>query len=244
MVTAPPFRRAVVFGASGGIGAAIVAGLLERGCDHVFAGCRQPPSVVSQHVSSFPFDLSDADSIARAAALVGADEPPDLIFVATGILHAGPRWGPEKSMRNIEAQRMADVFAVNTIGPAMIARHFLPLLPRKDRGVFAALSARVGSISDNRLGGWHSYRASKAALNMLIRNFAIEMTVRAPESVVVGLHPGTVDSALSQPFQRGVPPGKLFSPAQSAGYLLDVLGRLGPDDSGGHFAWDGERIAF
>jgi NAD(P)-dependent dehydrogenase (short-subunit alcohol dehydrogenase family) len=117
-------------------------------------------------------------------------------------------------------------------------------LPRQGRAVFAALSARVGSISDNRLGGWHSYRASKAALNMLIRNFALEIAHRAPEAIVVALHPGTVDSALSRPFQRGVAPDKLFSPAQSAGYLLDVIDGLTPADGGNLFAWDGARIPF
>jgi NAD(P)-dependent dehydrogenase (short-subunit alcohol dehydrogenase family) len=106
------------------------------------------------------------------------------------------------------------------------------------------LSAKVGSISDNRLGGWHSYRASKAALNMLVRNFAIEMAPRAPEAVIAALHPGTVDSALSKPFQRGVAPDKLFSPAQSAGYLLDVIDGLTPADSGGLFSWDGARIPY
>ncbi|MEZ5744869.1 MAG: SDR family oxidoreductase [Sphingomonadaceae bacterium] len=137
---------------------------------------------------------------------------------------------------------MADVFAVNTIGPALIAKHFLPLLPRDRRAIFAALSARVGSISDNRLGGWHSYRASKAALNMLVRNFAIEVGRNNREAVVVALHPGTVDTSLSDPFQSGVPDDKLFTPAFSAAKLLDVLSSLEPQDSGGHFDWAGKPV--
>jgi NAD(P)-dependent dehydrogenase (short-subunit alcohol dehydrogenase family) len=239
-----PVHRAVVFGASGGIGGAIVAALLERGCARVHAGWRQPPLSADPRIIPFAFDLTDEPSIAAAAHQIAADGPPDFVFVATGMLHGGDGWGPEKSLRGLDGARMADIMAINTVGPALIAKHMLPLLPRKERGVFAALSARVGSIGDNRLGGWHSYRASKAALNMLIQNFAIEMTSRAPEAIIVGLHPGTVDSALSQPFQRGVAPEKLFSPEQSANYLLDVLDGLTPADSGGLFAWDGERITY
>jgi NAD(P)-dependent dehydrogenase (short-subunit alcohol dehydrogenase family) len=243
MTARHPIRRAVIIGASGGIGAAVVAALAGRPeCERIYAGSRQPSQTSHPSIVPFQCDVTKPESIAAAAALVAEEGSPDLIFVGTGVLHAGALWGPEKSMRSIDAARMAEVFAVNSIGPTIIAQHFLPLLPRKQRGVFAALSARVGSISDNRLGGWHSYRASKAALNMLIRNFAIEMASRAPEAVIVGLHPGTVDSRLSAPFQRGVAPEKLFSPAQCAGYLLDVLDGLTPADSGGLFAWDGQQI--
>lgn len=118
----------------------------------------------------------------------------------------------------------------------------LALMPRKERSVFAALSARVGSISDNRLGGWHAYRASKAALNMLVRNYAIEQARRAPGAICVGLHPGTVDTSLSRPFQSGVPEGRLFTPDEAAGYLLDVIDALGPDDSGRCFDWAGKQV--
>ena len=118
----------------------------------------------------------------------------------------------------------------------------LPLMPKVERSVFAALSARVGSISDNRLGGWHAYRASKAALNMLIRNYAIEQARRAPGNICVGLHPGTVDTGLSKAFQGGVAEGKLFSPGQAAGYLLGVVDGLAPEDSGKCFDWAGQAI--
>lgn len=236
-----PIRRAVVFGAGGGIGGAIVAALLARGCATVHAGYRRLPTGTDPRIHPFAFDLRDEASIATAAASI--DGAPDLVFVATGILH-GADWGPEKSARALDAARMAEVFAINSIGPALIAKHLLPLMPRKQRSVFAALSARVGSISDNRLGGWHSYRASKAALNMLVRTLAIETAQRAPEAVLATLHPGTVDSRLSAPFQRGVAPDKLFTPERSAAHLLDVLDGLTPADSGGLFAWDGQRIAF
>ena len=121
-------------------------------------------------------------------------------------------------------------------------KHFLPLMPRDRRAVFAALSARVGSIGDNRLGGWHSYRASKAALNMILKNLSIELARTHPQAVVAGLHPGTVDTALSVPFQKGVAADKLFTADYSASRLLAVLDGLTPADSGGVFAWDGARI--
>jgi NAD(P)-dependent dehydrogenase (short-subunit alcohol dehydrogenase family) len=235
---------AVVFGASGGIGAALVAQLAASG-DHarVHAGARRPPAP-SPGIAPFAFDLEDEASIAAAAQAIAAEGPPALVIVATWVLSAPGGPGPEKSWRAIDPAAMARLFALNTIGPATIARHFLPLLPREGRCVFAALSARVGSIGDNALGGWHSYRASKAALNMLVRNFAIELAARNRDAIAVALHPGTVDTALSRPFQRGVPAERLFAPEVSAAHLLRVIEGLGPSDSGGLFAWDGQRIPY
>ena len=131
---------------------------------------------------------------------------------------------------------------LNTVGPALIAKHVLPLMPREGRSVFAALSARVGSIGDNRLGGWHSYRASKAALNMLVRNFAIEMGRTHKKAAIVGLHPGTVDTELSEPFQKGLPEGQLTDAVEAARNLLRVLDGVSPEDSGEVFDWKGERV--
>ncbi|HQV03181.1 MULTISPECIES: SDR family NAD(P)-dependent oxidoreductase [unclassified Novosphingobium] len=232
---------AVVFGASGAIGRALVARLVESGrFGAVHAGTRGPTTDLPVGAIPFRFDLGDEASIKEAARMV---EAPELVMVATGLLHDEARQiAPEKSWRAIDGSAMAEVFAANAIGPALIAKHFLPLLPRDRRAVFAVLSARVGSIGDNRLGGWHSYRASKAALNMLVRNFAIELARSHPQALAVALHPGTVDSRLSAPFQRGVAPEKLFSPDQAAGHLLDVLPALDPADSGGLFAWDGTRL--
>ena len=139
---------------------------------------------------------------------------------------------------------LARSFQVNAIGPALVAKHFLPRLPKDRPARFAVLSARVGSIEDNRLGGWYGYRASKAALNMLVRSLAIELARTRPLAVCVALHPGTVDTALSRPFQRNVAAQKLFTPAYAAGRLLDVLDGLGPGDSGGFYAYDGTRIPF
>jgi len=227
---------AVIIGASGGIGSAVADALEEEAAFavvHRFA--RSSPG--SGHI-----DVTDEGSIAAAAARVADGPAPTLVFVATGILHAGAR-GPERALKELDATWLAQVYAVNAIGPALVARHFLPLMPRTGRCIFAALSARVGSISDNRLGGWHGYRASKAALNQLIRTIAVEERRRNPASVVVALHPGTVDTSLSKPFQANVAPGHLLDPGRAAVQLLDVLDGLRPPDSGKLFAWDGEEIA-
>jgi NAD(P)-dependent dehydrogenase (short-subunit alcohol dehydrogenase family) len=195
-----------------------------------------PPGVVTGHL-----DLTDEDSIASAAAQAQALGQARLVIVATGILH-GDGIAPEKSWAALRADTLAAVFAINCIGPTMVARHFLPLLPRQGRSVFAALSARVGSIGDNRLGGWHAYRASKAALNMMIRGLSIELARRAPQALCLGLHPGTVDTSLSAPFQGNVAPGGLFAPANAAARLLAVMARATPADSGSVLAWDGSTV--
>lgn len=232
---------AAIFGASGGIGAALVQALVARGHETVWAGARTAPDQFDAPVRPFAFDLTNEASIREAAAMM-TDDPPEIVLVATGVLTLPDGTGPEKSLRQISADAMAQVLLLNTIGPALIARYMLPLLPRDRRAVFAALSARVGSIGDNRLGGWHSYRASKAALNMLLKNFAIELARSHPLAIVAGLHPGTVATGLSAPFQRNVPEAKLFTPEFSVNALLDVLDGLDPQDSGGVFDWQGERI--
>lgn len=165
-----------------------------------------------------------------------------MVIVATGLLHDASGLQPEKTWRALEAGSLERSFRVNSIGPALVAKHCLPLLARDRKSVFAALSARVGSIEDNRLGGWHAYRASKAALNMLIRTLSIELAHRNPTAICVALHPGTVDTALSRPFQRGV--NTLFSPPRAATCLLEVMDDLTSEHSGQLFAWDGQRIPF
>lgn len=229
--------RALVFGASGGIGGAFVAQLRDApGCGEVIAASRSASA-------PWNFQLEDEASIAAVAAAAGAGGPLDLVIVATGVLQA-PGMTPEKSWRALDPAALARGFAVNTIGPALIAKHTLGLLRRDAKSVFACLSARVGSIEDNRLGGWHGYRASKAALNMLLRNFAIELKTRNPRAVCLALHPGTVDTALSAPFQAGVDPAKLQTPERSAGALLRIIDRVGPADSGRLIAWDGATIPY
>ncbi len=226
---------AIVIGASGGIGGAIADALADEGAF----------SVVHRFARSLTgaghIDITDEASIAAAAAIVATGPAPTLVFVATGILHDGPS-GPEKALKELDPAWLAHVYAVNAIGPALVAKHFLPLMPKAGRTVFAALSARVGSISDNRMGGWHGYRASKAALNQLIRNIAIEERRRNSSSIVVALHPGTVDTALSKPFQGNVAAGHLFDAGRAAVQLLDVLDGLRAPDSGKLFAWDGVEV--
>lgn len=234
------WKRAAVFGSSGGIGRALVERLAGKGI-RVLAGSRRGQCPAQANVIPFAFDLDDEEAIARAASEWN-DDPPDLVIVATGVLTLEDGTGPERTFRHLDAGTMARVLQLNTIGPALIAKHVLPLFPRDAPATFAAISARVGSIGDNRIGGWHSYRASKAALNMLIRNFAIELGRTHRQAIAVGLHPGTVDTRLSEPFQSNLPDGQLTSPDQCAENLLAVLQQLTPQDSGKVFDWKGERV--
>ena len=228
----PAGGLAVVVGAGGGIGRA----LLERVQD---AGCFERTLALGRH-SRPALDLTCEDSITAAARHVaGLGLQLRLLVDATGLLH-GAGVEPEKSWRQIDAAQMAQVFAVNAIGPALLMKHFLPLLPRQGKSVFATLSAKVGSIGDNRLGGWYSYRASKAALNQLVRTAAIELQRRQPEALCVALHPGTVDTALSAPFAKaGL---TLQTPAQAAQRLLAVIDGLGTAANGQFFSPDGEAL--
>lgn len=231
-------RHVAVFGAAGGIGGALARHYRDQGAQ-VSGIARRPgpePGMVWYRA-----DFTDEVALAQCAEALCATSPPDLVLVTSGQL-SGPDLAPEKSLRQQNAGAFAQIFEANTIAPALIAKHILPKMRRDGPGVFAALSARVGSIGDNRLGGWHSYRASKAALNMLIRCYAIEMARTHPQTICVGLHPGTVDTSLSAPFQGNVPPDKLFSPAQSAAYLASVISGLTVKQSGQVFDWAGKRI--
>jgi len=216
----------VVIGASGGLGAAFVRALGERP-----AG----PLVLGLGRGSEPaLDLLDEPSIARAAAWVVAQRdanqrPLRLIVDATGWLHGDGRL-PEKSWRQLDAAHLAHNFAVNAIGPALLMKHLLPLLPRQGRAVFATLSAKVGSIGDNQLGGWYGYRAAKAALNQLVRTASIELARSHPQALCVAVHPGTVETGLSAPFSRnGL---TVRPPDEAAARLLGVLSGLTPQRSG------------
>ena len=240
-MTTSPQTSAVVIGASGGIGRALVGALAaSEAYALVFALSRsEPPAPTGIH--TLPIDLGDEATIAAAAEKVAEAGPVGLVVVATGILHRDGV-SPEKTFKALEPAAMAAVFAVNTIGPALVAKHFVPLLARQGRCVFAALSARVGSIQDNRLGGWYAYRASKAALNQILRTLSIEVARSRPAAIVVGLHPGTVASNLSQPFRPDPNAEGVFQPEESAAHLLRVLDSLEAQDTGGVFAWDGTRI--
>lgn len=238
LTTFHPRPNVAIIGASGGIGSALVDLLSADEAMHsitAFARSMSEPDFI---------DITDEDSVARAAELAAANGPLDLVLVATGILHNDEGIQPEKSLRDISRATMEEVFLVNAIGPALVAKHFLPKMRKGAKTVFAALSARVGSISDNYLGGWSSYRASKAALNMLLKTASIEHARRFPDSIVAGLHPGTVDTRLSQPFARNVPANSLFTPEFAAQKLVSVVDGLVASDTGKLFAWDGARIEF
>lgn len=232
-------ERAVVVGASGGIGGAFAIALADNGA--VVHALSRRGVATDARLLAGTIDIEDEASIADAASALRVDGPLDLVVVATGLLHADGI-APEKSYRQLSGASFERYFAVNATGPALVAKHFLPLLRQNRPAVFAALSARVGSIGDNRLGGWHGYRASKAALNMIVKTLAVELARTHPQAACVALHPGTVATDLSQPFQRGVSADKLFSPDTAARHLLDVITRLSASESGCILAWDGTRI--
>jgi len=236
--------RVVVAGSGGGIGRALVDALLERpGVARIYALTRRPDegAAADSRLEQRQVDIGSDDALEALAASMS--EPLDLVIVASGALHS-ETFAPERRSRDLNAATMLEVLRINTVVPALIGKHLLPLLDKRRPAVFAALSARVGSIGDNRLGGWTSYRASKAALNMVLRNFAIEYGRSHPRAIVAGLHPGTVDTELSKPFTGRVPAEQLFTPAHSAACLLDVIDGLKPEDSGGVFAWDGQPIPY
>lgn len=239
-----PLNVAVI-GASGGIGSALVGHFARSSkTARIYALSRSKTSFDHSSVDTGFIDLENEDSIRSAAELVTADEPLDIVIITTGLLHDGEDVQPEKNLTALNAEILRRAFNINTVGPALIAKHFLPHLRRDRKTVFAALSARVGSISDNRLGGWYAYRASKAALNMIIRSASIEIARRNKQAIVVGLHPGTVDTGLSKPFQANVPSGKLFTPAFAAGQLIDVIDQCQSSDTGKLLAWDGQEIPY
>jgi len=240
--------KAAVIGSGGAIGAALIEGLLAQpGVSALYSFGREPALADDPRLHWQFLDIAEQPSIAAAAATV--QEPLDLLIIATGALHGehrGLSFKPEKALSQLDGDSMAMLFALNTIGPALALRYFAGKMRRDAPALMAALSARVGSIGDNRLGGWYSYRASKAALNMVIKTASIELARRAPQLQVVGLHPGTVDSALSGPFQAGLPAQKLFTPQRSAAALLAVAEQLmtaaDPANSGRCFGWDGAVI--
>lgn len=220
--------KALVIGASGSLGQAFCQALrADPNCASVRALSR----------SSAPaLDLEAPASIAEAAAALADEGPYQLILHCAGLLHRDGI-APEKSLAAIEADALQAVFQVNALGPALVLRHFLPLLDKQ--GAMAMLSAKVGSIGDNRLGGWYAYRASKAALNMLIKTAAIELARSKPKARLLSLHPGTVISSLSQPF-RGATAAR---PAeQAAAEMLRVIDALGPKHSGSFHAYDGQPL--
>ncbi|MCR9085274.1 MAG: SDR family oxidoreductase [Rhodobacteraceae bacterium] len=219
--------RALVIGDSGGIGAALRAGLEAR---------PEVTETVGLSRSRDGLDLRAPESFAGAFA--GLAGPFHRVIIATGAL-SGAGTPPEKSLRQITPEAMADQFALNALGPALLLQHVVPLLPRREPAVFAALSARVGSIGDNRLGGWYSYRAAKAALNQIVHSAAIELARTHRQLVCVTLHPGTVATRFTAEYQDR---HNTVSPAAAASNLLGVIDALTPAETGGFFDWSGARI--
>jgi len=220
-----------VIGASGGIGAAVCAALAgDARCGGVARLARREDPA---------FDITDEATVAaRAQAFADEGAQFSLIFDATGALEIdGHR--PEKALRQLDPAVLARAFAVNAIGPALLLKHFSPLMPRQGKCVFASLSARVGSIGDNRLGGWYGYRSAKAALNQILHTAAIEIARKRPEAVCVALHPGTVDTPLTAPYSAG---RATVSPGTAADRLLVVLDGLEAAQTGGFFAYDGAPL--
>jgi len=246
-------RTSFVQGASRGIGLELVRQLLlPPGDGRVIATCREPAEAAGlqalaasnpERLVVVELDVRDEQSVARAAEVV-ARETNELYLIinVSGVLH-GPDFGPEKKLGQVRPEVLRHAFEVNAFGPLLVAKHFHGFLRHRERSVFASLSARVGSISDNRLGGWYAYRGSKAAQNMFTKNLSIELARIAPQAIVVGLHPGTVDTDLSQPFQKNVPTGQLLARSASVQALLEVIDGLDREDSGKIFDFRGKEIA-
>lgn len=218
-------ERALIIGASGGIGRAIAATLSGRGV-----------AVTGLSRSVDGLDVTDETSV--AAALGALKGPFDLVMVTTGALEIGGA-APEKSIRALTAPAMMDQLALNAVGPALVLKHVIRLLPRDRRSVFAALSARVGSIGDNRLGGWISYRAAKAALNQIIRTSAIELARTHPHMVCAALHPGTVRTPFTEKYLAR---HSSVAAKDAARDLLRVIDGLTPAETGGFFDWAGKTV--
>ena len=229
----PDGGQAVVIAAGGTIGNAIADRLEADGrfaVVHRFARSGDPP-----------LDVTDEATIEAAAERVRADgRPLRLLIDCSGFLHDERHGGPEKSYRRIDAEHMAHAFAVNATGPALLMKHFLPLLPREGKAAFATLSAKVGSIGDNRFGGWYAYRASKAALNQLVHSTAIELARRRGEALCVAIHPGTTEGRMTAPFAKtGL---TVRAPGETARRILTVLDGLGPEHTGRFFSHDGSEL--
>lgn len=244
--------NSLIVGASGGIGLEFTRQLLaDEKVEQVFATYRgiTPTVELEELQQNYPqklqllaLDITEELQIAKMTEAI-RQQVTKLHFVinCVGLLHEGSLQ-PEKSLRQIDPENLFTYFQVNSIGGILLAKHLLPLLKHSDRSILATISAKVGSIGDNQLGGWYGYRASKAALNMFLKTAAIEYKRSSPRTIIALLHPGTTDTKLSKPFQRNVPPEKLFSRDRTVRQLLAVLDKLTEADSGEFFSWDGSHL--
>ena len=246
--------NALSVGASQGIGLEFVQQLVADGrFGRVYGTYRRPETAgellalaqTQAHLTPLGMDVTSEESMAQAVADLQADLAAlprlHLVVYCVGLLHDGD-FQPEKSLRQLTSDQLMRSFQVNAVGAALLTKHLFPLLKHDQPSVFGAISAKVGSIGDNRLGGWYGYRASKAALNMLIKTASLEYARKSPNTLFALLHPGTTDTRLSQPFQRGVPPEKLFPVSRTVAQLMAVIDGLEPTDSGEFFSWDGSRL--
>lgn len=254
--TSSNINNVLIQGAGRGLGLALAETVLNAQADtHVIASARDPDQSSGlkalrethgeDRLTTVALDITDDASIKTAREQVGAQvQKVDTIIICAGLLHdENTGLWPEKKLGDIDPDNLAASFAVNATGPMLMIKHFHDLLPKGERGVIASLSARVGSISDNGYGGWYAYRASKAAQNQLTKTASIELARRSKnEHICVGLHPGTVDTNLSEPFQSHVPDQQLQAAATAADHLLAVVDNLTPDDTGQVFDWAGSRI--
>jgi len=242
-------RHGLVIGASGGIGLGFVQQLLnDPTISKIYGVYRNPKSAQKllslQQINPDKLTLlqgditQEKDIINLVNQIKDHTEKIHLMINCVGILHE-ENIEPEKSLKHIETDKLLRYFQVNAIPSVLLAKHLLPLFKHQEPSIFASISAKVGSIEDNYLGGWYGYRASKSALNMLLKNIAIEYNRVSKNTIVVALHPGTTDTKLSQPFQNNVPPEKLFSVERCTTQLLSVINSLTKKDHGKFFSWDG-----
>jgi NAD(P)-dependent dehydrogenase (short-subunit alcohol dehydrogenase family) len=243
------FKTALIVGAGQGIGLGFVCQLLARNdLSHIYATYRQLESatelltITDRRLHCIQMDITDESQIATMIQQIQLETAKlHYIINCVGVLHEG-EMQPEKSLRQINAEQLLRYFQVNSIGAMLLFKQIQPLLKHEDRSIVATISAKVGSIGDNQSGGWYGYRASKAALNMFIKTTSIEYKRTCPQTIVVALHPGTTDTKLSLPFQRNVPPEKLFSVDRTVSQLLKVIDGLESSDSGEFFSWDGSKL--
>ena len=236
--------NAVVVGASGGIGSSVTSHLAAMTNVQRIVALSRTPVRGTHKIFSHHIDLEDAESIEVAAQFAKTVlQDIQVVIVASGLLH-DKAMQPEKALRQIDGDNFARAMAVNAIGPALVIKHFAPFMPRTGKAVLAVISARVGSISDNYLGGWYAYRASKAAVNQIVRTASIEIARNNPDAIAISLHPGTTNTNLSKPFQGNVTEDQLFSPDHSSHCILRVIERSTPLDSGKFFSWDGTELPY
>lgn len=229
-------------GANGSIGSALIAQIhQEQPNAEIHTISRSAAKNINSNIKNHTVDYLDENNIHSVCANIYSGQPLDLVIIATGILHDSGVY-PEKSISQLSPKNLQHLFNTNTVIPTLFIKYLMPCMNKTNLSKFAILSARIGSITDNKLGGWYAYRASKAALNMIIKTASIELQRNNKKSIIIGLHPGTVDSPLSQPFQHNIPQQKLFTPKYSACKLLEVVNNLCITDNGKIIAWDGTEI--